>query len=158
MTAGASLRTARRGTARWLQTAAVAGAVLLGGCSPGGGSGDGELVLFAALRTDAAGRLGPAATELTAEGGFDDLGLSGPSSVSGAPELPELRPGVRRFAFVLLGCRHDSARLVIADGVVRGELLEDGSTDATTVCDAPARFLAVFDVPADDLPDDVRVG
>ena len=139
---------------RW--AAGAAAALLLTGCSSQGT--DGDLVLFAALRGDGGpGGYRAAAGELTAERGFDALGLSGPAAVSGDPELPELTADLRRFAFVLVGCRHDSARLRISDGVAAAELLEDGTT-TSTACAVPVYFLAVFDVPADTVPDGVLLG
>lgn len=67
--------------------------------------------------------------------------------------LPPVEDDFRRFAFVETGCRHDSAQLLVEDGVLDAQLLEDGSTEQQTDCDAPVYFLAVFDVPAADLPE-----
>jgi len=49
------------------------------------------------------------------------------------------------------------AQLVLDDGVVDAQLLEDGSTEQQAQCDVPVYFLTVFDVPVADLPDRVRL-
>jgi len=63
----------------------------------------------------------------------------------------------RRFAFIDSGCAHNSARLVIEEGELTAQLLEDGSPEQQTDCGGLAWFLSVFDVPIDDLPDPVRL-
>ena len=118
-------------------------------------AGDGELVLFAALGPGGGQvRYQAAGVELTATQGYDALGLSAPGAVSGAPELPEPAAGVRRFGFVLAGCQETSARLSIAGGAASAELDEDGPE---VDCARAEWFLAVFDVPADQVPEGTRV-
>lgn len=73
------------------------------------------------------------------------------------PALPPLGEQTRRFAFIDSGCAHNSAQLVIEEGVLSAQLLEDGSTEQHTDCGGLAWFLSVFDVPADDLPADVQL-
>lgn len=74
-----------------------------------------------------------------------------------ATDLPPLGEGARRFAFSHVGCKQDSAQLVLQDGVLDAQLLENGSAEGQTMCAAPVYFLSVFDVPAADLPDRVRL-
>jgi len=122
------------------------------GCSLLNDATLGELVRFDAL--DGHDRRS-AAAELTAgEQPRDVL----PSLGGGArADLPPLEDDTRRFAFVDVGCNHDSAQLILQDGVLDAQLLENGSADDQTMCAVPAYFLSVFDVRTADLPDQVRL-
>jgi len=122
------------------------------GCGTGGDETLGELVTFEVLKgvervTDAA--------ELAPGQEPRDV-LAGLGRQSGTA-LPRAKDGVRRFVFVDTGCRQDSAQLVLEDGVLDAQLLEDGSTEQRTMCAAPVYFLTLFDVPSADLPDGVRL-
>lgn len=72
-------------------------------------------------------------------------------------DLPPLADGTRRFAFVEVGCKQDSAQLVLQGGELDAQLLENGSPEDQTLCAVPVYFLTVFDVPVDDLPAQVRL-
>ena len=122
------------------------------GCGTGGDRTLGELVAFEML--ERAERLNDAA-EL-APGQEPQAVLAGLGRRSVAA-LPRVKDGVRRFAFVDTGCRQDSAQLVLEDGVLNAQLLEDGSTEPRTMCAAPVYFLTIFDVPSAELPDGVRL-
>jgi hypothetical protein len=144
-------------TRRLLPAIAAALCAALAACSPDAGAG--ELVLLAEVRPqDATVEARSTATELTPEQGYDALGLSAPAAVSGNPEVPEPAAGVRRFAFVLTACAPDSARLRVTDRSLTAEPLRAGRPAPASSCGAPGRFLAVFDVPASDVPQDALVG
>lgn len=122
------------------------------GCGTGGDETLGELVAFEMLQgvehvADAA-ELAP---------GQEPRGVLGGLGRSSGTALAPAKDGVRRFVFVGVGCRQDSAQLVLEDGVLDAQLLEDGSTEQRTMCAAPVYFLTIFDVPSADLPDGVRL-
>ena len=133
---------------------ALALAVLLAatGCGIFGDETLGELVAFDAL--EGVDHDSGAAELASGEEPQDVLAGLGRQTVTAPPPVDE---DVRRFAFVDIGCAEDSAQLVIEDGVLDAQLLEDGSTEGQTDCDAPVYFLTVFDVPAAALPDMARL-
>ncbi len=122
------------------------------GCGTGGDETLGELVTFEVLK--GVEHAADAAELAPGQEPRDVLaGLGRPSGTA----LPRAKDGVRRFVFVDTGCRQDSAQLVLEDGVLDAQLLEDGSTEQRTMCAAPVYFLTLFDVPSADLPDGVRL-
>lgn len=137
-----------------LISAVLISAVLffVGGCGLFGGSTVGELVAFEQL----AGFDHPTTVaELSA--GQESADVFSEVRADNVDALPALTEDVRRFAFIVVGCKQDSAQLVVQDGVLDVQLLEGGSTEAQTDCGQAVYFLAVFDVPADDLPADVQL-
>jgi hypothetical protein len=85
------------------------------------------------------------AGDLLAGGGDDD--------VRGKTQQHR-RQGIRLFAFVLSGCQHDGASLVILD--TRIYAVPTGGVGVA--CFVAEYFLAVFAVPADRVPANVKVG
>lgn len=137
----------------WLR-ATVAGTALIfvSGCALFGDSTLGTLVTFEQLtgfdHPIQAAELG---TGQEPEEVFSEL------QTEDLKALPPLADETRRFAFIDAGCKHDSAQLVVEDGFLTAQLLEDGSTEQHTYCEAPVYFLSVFDVPAQDIPEQVRL-
>jgi len=122
------------------------------GCGIGGDETFGELVAFEMLKG-----VKPAAAAAELAPGQEPRDVLAGLGRSSGTALPRDMDGVRRFVFVDIGCREDSAQLVLEDGVLDAQLLEDGSTEQRTMCAAPVYFLTVFDVPSADLPDGVRL-
>jgi len=139
-------------TARSRLTVAVTALLAATGCGILGDRTLGELVTFDAL--EGVNHASDAAELAPGQEPQDVLAGLGRQPISA---LPPADADVRRFAFVESGCQHDSAQLVLEDGVLDAQLLEDGNTEQQTFCDAPAYFLSVFDVPAAELPDGLRL-
>ena len=82
---------------------------------------------------------------------FENLGVD--SGVDTAAE--ELTDGVaaghRRFAFVLAGCRHESAELIVTRRTIDARLEHD-DPDEVILCDAAELYRAVFDIPVEFVP------
>jgi len=134
--------------------AAVAGAALIvvSGCGLSGDSTLGTLVTFESLESfDPPIQAAELSTDQEPEDVFSEL------QDEDIDPLPPLGDETRRFAFIGSGCAHDSAQLVIEDDVLTAQLLEDGSTEQQTLCGGLAYFLSVFDVPAEDIPEQVRL-
>lgn len=139
-------------TARRSVIAAVTALLAATGCGIFGDETLGELVAIDSL--EGINHSNDAVELAPGEEPQDVLAGLGRSAITA---LPPLDADVRRFAFVETGCREDSAQLVLEDGVLDAQLLEDGSTEGQTDCDAPVYFLAVFDVSSADLPDEVEL-
>ncbi len=113
------------------------------------------LIAFTQLRrnepTSAAG------AEVTTVAQFDrfagDL-LAGDTSDVRGRVAQYRKDGIRLFAFVLSGCQHDGASLVIRD--TRISAMPTGGENVS--CFVAEYFLAVFAVPADRVPANVTVG
>lgn len=140
---------------RYLGALVVAAVAVAGSaCSLRGDDGVGSLVLFASVDRDAVSGAPTRAGELTPEVGMSALGLDRPGAVSGNPELPDLEADVRRFALVLTGCQNSSATLTVVDGSARAAV---DPPDEQVDCGQAEYYLAVFDVPSEDVPADVRL-
>lgn len=112
------------------------------GEEPSAPVGPGEVVVFASVE----GRPRAVAEELrTADdtaGFLDDVGALG------AGRAGEVGADVRRFGFVISGCRAVTAELVVADGEIAAAARAEGHEDGREVdCDAEERYVVVADVP-----------
>jgi hypothetical protein len=110
------------------------------------------LVAFVMVRTDSTG----GATEVSGPEEIDRLVGGPPAAVESARAAVTRNrgAGTRLFAFVLAGCQHDGAALTIARGRITATL----TGGEGTACFAAEWYLAVFAVPAGQIPPDARVG
>lgn len=142
----------KSGASRTYSLTLAAITLAVAGCGFVGDETLGELVRFDVLE----GIEGVAGDVELAPGEEPRDLTAGPGRPSGTA-LPRVKDGVRRFVFVDAGCRQDSAQLVLEDGLLNVQLLEDGSTEQRTMCAQPVYFRTIFDVPSADLPDGVRL-
>ncbi|MEJ7832042.1 MAG: hypothetical protein WKF79_03945 [Nocardioides sp.] len=104
----------------------------------------GELVLFHG--PDTSGSVLRGQIELGPDQSIAPLGVA--TDADGA-DLPTLDDGVRRFAFVLTGCQENDPELLLEADVLQAEFTEESNVD----CGQLEYYVAVFDVPEDDLPE-----
>lgn len=108
----------------------------------------GELVRF--YGPDTSGSVLRGQIELGPEAAITPLGVA--SDADGA-DLPTLDDGVRRFAFALTGCQEEEPELLLDGSELRAEFTEESNVD----CGQLEFYVAVFDVPEDDLPEEVEM-
>ncbi len=142
----------KTGSKPLLAVAAVCLVTLLAGCSPRllpfGGDSHAPVWFGGLDRAPGAPSPDPHA-EITSDA--DLTALVGRATPGRPLDLPPRPDGVRRLAFVLTGCAHDSARLTVGgDGTVGVRLVRD-DPDIEIDCAQAMYYLAVFDVPADRL-------
>lgn len=71
--------------------------------------------------------------------------------LDGAADLPDLEAGMRRFAFVRTApCSTTGAELLVTPTSIDALFVDMGAA----ICSDPELFLAVFDVPDDEIPTD----
>ncbi len=108
----------------------------------------GELVHFSA-QEPAPPRLARTQRELGAGDDLDVL-LEG----AGGPALPRLPADARRFGFVMSGCQEAEPDLTVVEGKLTAEF---PVPEVDVACEMAATYVAVFDVPADDLADELEL-
>jgi hypothetical protein len=87
---------------------------------------------------------------------FENLGVGADVDIA-AEEITEgVNAGQRRFSFVLAGCRHESAELIVTRLTIDARLEHD-DPDEIIMCDAPEFYRAVFDIPAEFVPPSARL-
>jgi len=110
-----------------------------------------KIIAFTQLRRVETGNTG---AEVTTAAQFDRfIGQAADDQVRAAVQQHR-RPGVRLFAFILTGCQFDGASLIITS--TRLWAMPTGGEGIQ--CVAAEYYLAVFAVPADRVPANVRVG
>jgi hypothetical protein len=116
---------------------------------PAGRVGVARSMHFEAL--DARGPYRPGAIDLTDSA--EELASILPEGTD-PPDLPALADGLRRYAFLLTGCRADAAALEIDPTTVAARI--DNTEYDPVECVVARPFLAVFDVADADVPPGAR--
>jgi hypothetical protein len=110
------------------------------------------LIAFTQIRRAESGT--PTGAEVTTQAQFDRFVGGVADDQVRAKVQQHRKQGVRLFAFFFSGCQHDGASLVILDA--RLYAIPTGGENVN--CFVAEYFLAVFAVPADRVPANVKIG
>jgi hypothetical protein len=87
---------------------------------------------------------------------FENLGVAADVDLAADEITDGDHAGYRRFSFVLAGCAHETAELIVTASTVDARLEHDDS-DEIVLCDAAEYYRVVFDIAAEFVPPAARL-